>query len=145
MSKLDEHVELLKRLALKSPMAHKHAACLLGGDRLCTIGINKRFRSTSTGSLKLSTPALISIHAEMDCLANCHGKWSKGMDLLVIRVNNANKLLNSRPCNSCIDKLRKRHIRKVYYSTDEGTITYEYASDMQKKHTCSGTKYRFSN
>lgn len=143
MSKLIEHVELLKRLATKSPMAHKHAACLLGGDKICTIGVNKRLRST-TGNPKLPV-ALISIHAEMDCLANCHAKWSKGMDLLVIRVNNSNKLLNSRPCNSCIDKLIKRNIRKVYYSTDNGSITYEYVSDMKKIHTCSGTKYRFFN
>jgi deoxycytidylate deaminase len=138
-SKLDEHVEILKRLAAKSPMTHKHAACLIGGDKICTFGVNKRLRSTCGSGV-----ALISIHAETDCLSNCHAKWSKGMDLLVIRVNNSNKLLNSRPCNSCIDKLRKRNIRKVYYSTNEGTVIYEYVSDMQKLHTCSGTKYRFN-
>lgn len=138
IDKLGNYITILKKLATKSPMSHKHAACLLKKDDVYTLGINKKLRS----KLPSGEVALISIHAEVDCLANCAYKACKGMDLLVIRVGKSEKLQNSRPCNSCIKKLQERGIRKVYYSTSEGEIVYEYVNDMPNLHICSGIKYK---
>jgi deoxycytidylate deaminase len=141
--KFSDQIEILKKLASKSNMAYKHAACLLKSDKLYTLGINKKLRSHFRTKLD-SKPsvALISIHAELDCISNCNPKVCKGMDILVIRVNKSNKLLNSRPCNSCIEKLQKRGIRKVYYSDNDGNILSEYVNTMPKLHTCSGVKFK---
>lgn len=136
--KFSEYIDILKKLAIKSPMTHKHAACLLQTDKVYTLGINKRLRS----KFPSGEVALISIHAEVDCLANSSQKVCKGMDLLVIRVGKSDKLQNSRPCNSCISKLQKRGIRKVYYSTSDGEIVYEYVNNMPNLHTCSGIRFR---
>jgi hypothetical protein len=41
------------------------------------------------------------------------------------------QIYNSRPCNNCINKMNKIGIRKVYYSTQDGNIVYEFVKEMK--------------
>lgn len=135
----NDQINMLKKLASKSAVHHKHAACLINGNgKVITFGMNKHINS------KLNCkPIRISIHAEQDCLANCHFKFCKGLDILVIRVGTIGGFLkNSRPCDLCITKLQEKQIRKVYYSDSNGNIVCESVDDMKKTHTCSGIKFR---
>lgn len=136
--KLNDQINFLKKLASKSAVSHKHAACLINGNgKIITFGLNKYINSKIN-----SKPIRICIHAEQDCLANCHFKFCKGMDLLVIRIGPTGGLLNSRPCNLCVTKLQEKQIRKVYYSDSNGDIVCETVDNMKKIHTCSGIKFR---
>lgn len=139
LSEFHDHIKILSKLASKSSVSHKHAACLINGNKkLITIGLNKHIKIKNEN-------VLISIHAEQDCLANCNPKFYKGLDILVIRVGPSNKLLNSRPCNSCITKLQEKGIRKVYYSNSDGNIVCELVDSMKKIHICAGKKFRNKN
>lgn len=128
----------LKKMAMRSCLQQKHAACLFKGNKVYAFGLNKYFHL----SLPNDEAIPITIHAEMDVLANVHSKYAKGMDILIIRVNKSLKLLNSRPCNSCIKKMQQKGIRKAYYSTQDGRILCEYVDDMPKIHESSGTRNR---
>lgn len=138
--KFAEVVNLLTRLAQNSNLVHKHSACLLWGGKVYAVGVNKYFGVRAEGQhIKLS------IHAEEDAIINCNPKLSKGMDILVIRLGKSNALRYSRPCNSCIDKLNKKGIRKAYYSDMNGNIVYEFLDNMPKLHDSSGCSFRKKN
>lgn len=135
IEKFSIHLDILKKLAIKSDVMHKHAACLLQGGKLIAVGLNKYFQ------IKLNQELInLGVHAEMDACAST--KSAKGMDILIIRVSKSLMLRNSRPCNACIDKLKQRGIRKAYYSNEEGQIVYEYVDAMPKLHVSAGCKFR---
>lgn len=130
-------VERLSKVALQSALNQKHGACLVYGDQILSTGVNKRF------TVRLNDNVLpLTIHAEVDALSNLHPKYLKGLDILVIRVNKSGQLVYSRPCNSCIDKLSRKGIRKAYYSDINGDIVYEFVDNMPKFHDSAGTRMR---
>ena len=137
MDKFGNAVEKLRKAAMQSSLNQKHGACLVYGEQIVSIGVNKRF------TVRLNDNVLpLTIHAEVDALSNVHPKYLKGLDILVIRVNKAQQLVYSRPCNSCIDKLARKGIRKAYYSDINGNIVYEFVDNMPKFHDSAGTRMR---
>lgn len=123
--------------AEKSCVNQKHSAALLKNGKIIGVGYNKycSFAKKST------------IHAEIDVLMNMKRKYKKyqmsNLDIIIIRISPKDSLLkNSRPCDHCIDSLRKFHIKRVYYSNEYGEIVCEKIEDMKKMHVCSGDKFR---
>lgn len=137
--KLDEPISILTKKALNSSscVQYKHSACLIKGDKIFSIGINKCIKKIHFGD-KI---AKSTVHAEINAILQADLRFTKGMDILIIRVNKSKKLKNSRPCNSCIDKLKKHGIRKAYYSNDQGEIVWEFIDHMPKIHVSSGNAF----
>lgn len=69
-----------------------------------------------------------SIHAEAAALRDAIRKGIKvqGKDLYVTRINCDNPL--SKPCPSCAALMRRYKIRKVYYTSEDGTVLEENLS-----------------
>ena len=135
--KFSNILPMLKKMALNSPLANKHAACLFRGDELFSFGVNKYF------NVKIQNKnILLGIHAEVDALSNLNAKMLNGMDILIIRCNKNQKLQSSRPCNACIKKLQQKGIRKAYYSTSDEKIVCELVDEMPKVHDSSGVRAR---
>ena len=135
ISKLEMVIDKLKKNALNSALHYKHSACILKNNKILSIGNNKYFKNISIENEIVK----LSIHAEIDALFKNYNKNVKGLDILIIRVGDKScNLKNSRPCNSCIEKLREKGIRKVYYSNDKGNIVYEFIENMPKLHDSSG-------
>jgi len=140
-NKIYHIINILIKIAKNSSVNQKHSAALIKGDEIYNIGFNKY-----CSNAKYST-----VHAEIDALMTFNKKYIKGikgMDIIIIRINNFKSNDNninlkiSRPCNNCIDTLRKFNIRKVYYSDQYGNIVCEKLIDMQKNHTSSGQKFK---
>jgi len=72
----------------------------------------------------------------------------KKYDILVIRVTSSGDIRNSRPCAHCIFTLQSLDglINRIYYSQDDGTITYEKMSEMHLKpgHISAYNRYMIS-
>jgi deoxycytidylate deaminase len=74
----------------------------------------------------------LSIHAEENCLQKYfhdskfinYNSRSK-LRILVIRIDNHGNLINSKPCNNCIEMMRKYGIKKISYSNENGIIITE--------------------
>ena len=71
-----------------------------------------------------------TVHAEEDCMNNFLSKEiniiTSRTCILVIRVHHSTgELLMSKPCKNCSDKIKNIGIKHVYYSNENGTITYE--------------------
>lgn len=138
-TKFDNHIDSLRRVASHSPLNHKHGACLMKSNKIISMGFNKYIRQDIINDKLVK----FSMHAEIDAL--CKLDKVRGMDILIIRIGNDLKLKNSRPCNSCINKLSSRGIRKVFYSNEYGNIVFEYIDDMEKIHYSSGERIRCLN
>ncbi len=111
-----------------SNMHYKHAAALVYKNQILSMSSNLLINNT------------ISLHAESNTIfkgIKLIGRNLKYLDMIVIRINKKQELVNSRPCNACIDKMNEYGIRKVYYSTDNGNIIHEYINIMPKNHFCA--------
>jgi cytidine deaminase len=101
-----------------SNIFYRHSSAIIYNNKILSYGINK----VKNG---------MSIHAEMDAILN--SKFDvQGLDMIVIRYSN--NIKNSRPCNHCIKNMKKKGIRKVYYSNEKEEIIYEYVEEMKEQH-----------
>lgn len=141
--KLVNCINLLKKIASGSNIYYKHAAALIDSNRIYSAGVNQYVKSIQ---IKLKNSGEIqthfrTIHAEISVFSKISKKTAKGLDILVIRINKNFALKNSRPCNHCIDKLRKIGIRKIFYSNKDGNIVSEFIDDMEKLHISDGNQF----
>jgi deoxycytidylate deaminase len=132
---LQQQLEILTKMASDSTIYHKHAAALISGNTIYSAGINKFIKEIKNNNNIYKR----TMHAEINVFENFPKKNVKGLDILVIRINKNYVLKNSRPCNQCIEKLKKIGIRRVYYSDHNGNIIYEKVEYMEKLHVSSGT------
>jgi deoxycytidylate deaminase len=132
-NKFYDKIQKLRKIAQNSPLQHKHSACLIKGNKMITMGYNKYIKESIINNILVK----FAIHAEIDALCKIDKKLIKGHDILIIRISRSH-LKNSRPCNSCIEKLKSRGIRKVYYSNECGNIVCEFLENMTKLHDSSG-------
>ena len=139
-NKFIDVIDRLKKAATGSTLSYKHAAAVLLQNDVETIGVNKY---VNFGQI-LESSCHKTIHAEVNAynmVPKFRLRGSFKIDIFVIRINKTNELRYSRPCNRCIDKLRKNGVVKVYYSMDDGSIVCERVCDMPKQHVCSGDKF----
>lgn len=54
--------------------------------------------------------------------------------IVVLRVNNDGKLLNSKPCFHCLQILKISGLNKIYYSDSNGNINVEKIKNMTTSH-----------
>jgi tRNA(Arg) A34 adenosine deaminase TadA len=60
------------------------------------------------------------------------------IDLFVVKVNQKGELTESRPCSNCVYTLKQAGIRRVYYSTSDGTVCVEKVEHMSSDYLCMG-------
>lgn len=139
MDRMRDLLEPLKGMAMRSCVQLKHGACIFKSGKAMAFGLNKyiHYRAVD-GYHKIP----MTIHAEMDALSNIHSKYTKGMDMLIIRINRMGTLLYSRPCSSCIKKMQQKGIRRAYYSTGNDTIVWEDVATMPKLQDSSANRNR---
>lgn len=100
----------------------RHGAVLVKGGSVINSAFNKdkfsafgaRFRSDDCG------PA--THHAELSCVHGLDRSKTSGANIFVVRINRAGELRLSKPCPMCHDILKFAGVKKVYYSTNNGTI-----------------------
>lgn len=137
--KFDGYIEYLRKIADNSTLLNKHSAVLFKKDKILSFGYNRCIRTQVINDQNVK----FSIHAEIDAIYKFNSKKIKYMDILIIRIGNprTGKLRNSRPCNSCIEKLSQYDIRRVYYSDQNGDIVYETLDNMKRIHVSSGHQF----
>lgn len=116
---LEKAILLACEQAMKSEMEYKHGAVVFDNFDIVSKGYNKR------GTLaKLKSKGFnYSVHAEADALRKIK-KIGTIDKLVVVRFKN-NKLMNSKPCKSCMRLMRDRGVICVFYSDKNGNIEWE--------------------
>lgn len=137
--KFDVVIDTLIMKARTSDLSHKHSACLIKNKSVYSFGVNKYVKNIKLGN----QVGFLTIHAEIDAILNMDKRsFFEGLDIIIIRINKSNHLRNSRPCNACIEKMRKKGIRRAYYSNENGEIVCEEINQMPLLHDSSGYLFR---
>ncbi len=110
-----------------------HTCFLFDKNKLISIGQN----NTSKENIKaryfgqrFNVPQFIKFsfpHAEIDCIGRLWGKRViTGRErLVVIRIGNSGRLLQSKPCSSCSTILRAIGFKSVFHSVEGSVIESE--------------------
>ena len=109
-------------------------------------GIYRNGKKLYTGSNHLRNSynnrcVCYSTHAEIDVIHKSLRKFEYDLSnciIAVVRFGKDGNLKNSRPCNHCLNTMIKYRIKKIMYSTDDGTIKSEKPEDMEQSHISSG-------
>jgi deoxycytidylate deaminase len=131
MSRINEYIldVLSNTKSTTDNLKYQHRSCVVISSGECiSIGTNRRLSNDNT------------VHAEVDALLKI--KRCVGADLVVVRLNKNGTFGNSRPCNTCIAKMKKHGIRKVFYTTNTGKMIWEYLETMKPVHYSSGYLYK---
>ncbi len=100
--------------AEKSPANCRHGCVIFVSNKIVSKGFNKPVRPSKT--------IRSHIHAEIDALFGLHHKIIKKATLMVIRINKSKELIQSRPCKRCDGILKRKGIRKIFYSNEVGKM-----------------------
>jgi tRNA(Arg) A34 adenosine deaminase TadA len=112
-------------VAKSSPSKKKVGSVLLYKNKVIATATNLERKSHPLQAKlaeKVGLKEKIYLHSEIAALVKCREKCDT---IVVARVNNQNKLRNSKPCKICSLALKLANVSKVYYSTDDGFL-YEY-------------------
>jgi len=97
------------------------------------------------------------IHAECDALSKLmplkNKKRLESINILVVRLSSKNKIQSSKPCNNCIEAMKRipekkgYKIENVYYSDENGNIikTNLKILDSEEKHYSKYFRRKSSN
>lgn len=162
-------ISIAKNVALTGQMLNKHGAVAFDhGRKIALCSATNSHDLFGRGDLM----ELPSIHAECKCLhilqtpriyhknkLHLHNhslgrrtssqtqtktktKRRKKLNILVIRINGEGKLGNSRPCASCIEKMKTFGIYRVYYSDNTGKIIWEKLTEIINDHISIGGRIK---
>lgn len=96
-----------------------HIAFILNKSKIISIGVNN-YLKTHPAISKLGYPVFSGIHAELSAciklgLTNC-----AGYDMVVMRIDNENKVNLSKPCKSCARMLAGLNFNSIVFSNESG-------------------------
>lgn len=136
LERFSKPLDDLKEVAKSSFVHYKHGACLLRGGKVYAFGKNRYFdkRYEQRANIKFT------VHAEIDTIMRFPKHELKNMDILIIRLKKDGSLGDSRPCNTCIDKMRRAGIRRAYYSNRDGGLSCELVSEMELTYETSAMR-----
>lgn len=83
------------------------------------------------------TGLVLARHAEENALKKYHDSIGirgrkkiaiRKLHMVVVRINSDDEIVESKPCSHCVEVMKSYGIRKVTYSTKDGTLTTESLS-----------------
>jgi deoxycytidylate deaminase len=137
--------------ALQSQIRCQLAAALIKGQKLISkpcSNINRNIcRGHACGSLHAEAHAILDYFGKsLTYSSNKGGTFSVAKDkkikcdLIVIRINKDEKLMNSRPCYNCLSMMKAVGVKRVYYSDNNENIICENVKDMLSINSSSVTR-----
>ena len=103
-----------------------HVTFILKKSKIISIGVNnlnKTHPKTKNFKYKNNEGYIASIHSELDACLKLGEHDLSHYDIVNIRINNNNKLDNSRPCCGCCSLLTQTGFNKLFYSTRDQSFS----------------------
>lgn len=121
-SRIRRLIALAARTAESSGYAQfRHGAVLVRGGRLLNVASNNS-KYTSFAARFLPAHIAATHHAELAALLNMPRTLTAGSDIYVVRINRSGELRNSKPCPMCQAAAKFCGVRRVFYTTDDGSV-----------------------
>lgn len=100
----------------------RHGALLIKGGSIINTAFNKDKFSSFGERFRDSDYGPATHHAELSCISGICRSKTNGASIFVVRINKKGQLRLSKPCSMCHQALKHAGIKKVYYSTNDGSI-----------------------
>jgi deoxycytidylate deaminase len=113
------YIDIATEQAEKSVVKFKHGACIVKKNKVIGVGFNLSSYCLGTNWENENHMKSTSIHAELSAIINTPKHRLKNSVLYVVRINDKGDLNDSKPCNSCMNNIRKYKIKLVYYSVSK--------------------------
>lgn len=97
-----------------------HVTFILNKKKLISIGVNSK--KTHTCSLNYKYRGEVGTHSELAAINQLRFRGVQNFTVVNIRLNSKNEVRMSKPCCGCADMLKQFSVKKVYYSTNDGTF-----------------------
>jgi len=121
--KMKRYMQLAQNMALNSIYGKiRHGAVLVKGGSVISTAFNKDKFSAFGARFRQQGRGPATHHAELGCVTGVDRSKTAGANIFVVRVNRHGQLRLSKPCPMCHDVLKFTGVKKVYYSTNEGTV-----------------------
>tara|TARA_Y100000310_G_C20630194_1_gene788217 strand:- start:793 stop:1248 length:456 start_codon:yes stop_codon:yes gene_type:complete len=121
--KIQRYLETARNIANQSNYGKiKHGAILVKGGSIIHASCNKGNFSAFGSRFRKQGRGPATHHAELGCITGVPRAVSTGADVYVCRVNRHGEYRSSKPCNMCHDVLKHVGVKRVYYTTDEGSV-----------------------
>jgi deoxycytidylate deaminase len=85
--------------------AHKHAALVVRGGSIISVGVNHD-----------------EVHAEVQALKTLWPSERRGTRIIVVRMTRGGRLGMSKPCKACENFMRASGVKSVQYSDADGGV-----------------------
>lgn len=130
-----KYIDMAAGEATKSSVLYRHGCIAVVSGKVIARGYNK-YRTYSKDGLISDN---CSCHAEIDVLRKCLKlNITKKISLYIVRISNAEGLLNSVPCGQCYNTMKQFPIKQVIYSSYDGEIKKVAFDDFYTNYTTSG-------
>tara|TARA_R110000824_G_scaffold175566_3_gene354106 strand:- start:99 stop:545 length:447 start_codon:yes stop_codon:yes gene_type:complete len=117
------YIDLAKNVAYNSDYGKlRHGAILVKGGSIINTCFNKDKFCSFAGKFRDPNSGPATIHAELGCVLGLARDVTSGGDIFVCRINKIGELRNSKPCIMCHQVMKHVGIKRVYYTTNEGSV-----------------------
>jgi deoxycytidylate deaminase len=124
-NKTQRYLSVAKRVAQQGACEKtSHGAVLVKGGNVINAARNKWTYSSFGKRFRERGKGISTLHAELAVVLNLDRSITRGTDIYVVRVNKKGDFKMSKPCSMCETALKHVGIKRVYYTTDDGTIEY---------------------
>ena len=121
--KINRYFEAARNLASNSPYGKlRHGALLVKGGSVLSSSFNKDNFTAFGARFRNSDHGHATVHAELGCILGMPRSSTIGSDIYVCRINREGNFRYSKPCAMCHEAMKHVGIKRVYYSTNDGTI-----------------------
>ncbi len=121
--KTGRYLDLARNMAHNSLYAKlRHGAVLVKGGSVINVSFNKDNFSSIGSRFRAPHRGHATAHAELGCVLGISRSATSGADLYVCRINREGDFRYSKPCSMCHDVMKHVGIKRVYYTTNDGTV-----------------------
>tara|TARA_A100001515_G_scaffold24044_1_gene18521 strand:- start:2953 stop:3393 length:441 start_codon:yes stop_codon:yes gene_type:complete len=121
--RINRYFDLAKNVAFNSDYGKlRHGAILVKGGSVINTCFNKDKFCSFGGKFRDPERGPATIHAELGCILGIPRDVTSGADIYVCRINKNGEFRNSKPCLMCHQVMGHVGVKRVYYTTNEGTI-----------------------
>lgn len=106
----------IKQAKKNTQSKFKHGCVIYDHRGIISIGFNRRHPSSKCYN------GCRTLHAEVDAIKRARVRL-KGATMIVIRTSKT-KLSNSKPCEKCMEVIKKSKIKIIYYSDEDGYLRW---------------------
>ena len=121
--KTNRYFAQARNMASNSPYGKlRHGALLVKGGSVLSASFNKNNFTAFGSRFRNNYHGHATVHAELGCILGMPRSSTIGSDIYVCRINREGNFRYSKPCAMCHEAMKHVGVKRVYYSTNDGTI-----------------------